>query len=254
MSDKRHKDPLYTEPTAFGAKAVTSVWDGGPERQLEIISYAGREFMYRPHCCDFATLTDIAKRRIYERHRSIEPDDVWLDGGANIGAFSVIASGQCDRVVAVEPEPTNFDLLKRNLHLNDCQNVVVIRAALVADDTQSVTLYQNVTGNTGSHSLYVKRGRPGLKVPARNIVDLIEQYGVNCLKLDIEGAEREIIPSLPLGSLRALAMEYHFNACRDRDHSNYREMVKLLADHFPHTRFNPDPPMHNWFSLVYCWR
>jgi FkbM family methyltransferase len=200
------------------------------------------------------TLVDIAKRRYYERYRPIKGDDVWLDAGANIGAFSVIAAGVAERVIAVEPEPTNFDILMQNLELNNRKNVLPFFAALVPDDAKSVTLYQNVTGNTGSHSLFVSRGRPSIEVPAVNAADLVAKYGVNCVKADIEGAEREIIPTLPLSDLRTLVMEYHFNACRDRDHSGYRAMTGLLSGHFPNMRYNPEPSVQSWYAMIYCWR
>jgi len=250
----RGKNPLYTQPTVVGDGAVSSVWDGGPGRQLSTISYSGSLFLYRPLCCDIHTLVDVAKRRYYERYRKVQSGDVWLDAGANIGAFSVLASKVASRVVAVEPEPSNFDILEKNLKLNGCTNVTTIQAALVPDDTESVTLYQNITGNTGSHSLFVKRGRPSLEVAAVNAAALVEAHGVDCVKADIEGAEREIVPTLPLDSLKALVMEYHFNACRDKDHSGYHNLVALLSKSFPNMRYNPDPSFTSWYALIHCWR
>ena len=45
---------------------------------------------------------------------------VFLDIGANIGLFSLIAAshGHCERVVAIEPIPETIDLLKGNFALN----------------------------------------------------------------------------------------------------------------------------------------
>ena len=59
-----------------------------------------------------------------------------LDLGANIGYYAIMES-QLIRpggvLLAVEPSPTNVDLLKRNLELNNLEDTVTVRTAAVSD-------------------------------------------------------------------------------------------------------------------------
>src|SRR4051794_34975198 len=57
--------------------------------------------------------------------------DTFVDVGANVGYFSVLAArriGAGGTVVAVEPEPRNLELLRANLHRNGCRRATVLAA------------------------------------------------------------------------------------------------------------------------------
>lgn len=63
----------------------------------------------------------------------LKPGDVFVDVGANIGYFSLLASklvGPGGRVVAIEASPEVFDLLRRNLELNKAHNVRAVNVAI----------------------------------------------------------------------------------------------------------------------------
>ena len=64
----------------------------------------------------------------------LRPGDVFVDVGANIGYFSVLAAsvvGDDGAVFAFEPDPDNFRLLRRNVALNGQQaSIVAVQAAL----------------------------------------------------------------------------------------------------------------------------
>ena len=84
----------------------------------------------------------------------IKKGDVVVDVGANIGYYSLIfarAVGDNGKVFAFEPEPTNFDLLKKNLEINGYKNVVAINKA-VSNIKGKVKLYVD-SENMGGHSL-----------------------------------------------------------------------------------------------------
>ena len=61
---------------------------------------------------------------------SLQNTDVVVDAGANIGAFSVIASKKVNKVFAIEPHPKAFSFLCANVRLNNCYNVVPVNAAI----------------------------------------------------------------------------------------------------------------------------
>ena len=65
--------------------------------------------------------------------RLLEEGDVFVDVGANLGYFTLIASdavGKTGRVFAFEPEPNNFSLLQKNVEVNKCANVCCERKAV----------------------------------------------------------------------------------------------------------------------------
>src|SRR6188474_2838116 len=47
--------------------------------------------------------------------RTLRPDDVFWDVGANVGAISLVAARLCRRVVAFEPDPRSVEQLRRNI-------------------------------------------------------------------------------------------------------------------------------------------
>src|SRR5215831_1636534 len=83
-----------------------------------------------------------------------------FDVGANIGFYSVLFSkwvGQDGRVIAYEPDPTNIKLLRRNLALNCCDNVIVRPVALTKTsgiEKFSVDSVTRMTGHLGNGATY----------------------------------------------------------------------------------------------------
>lgn len=117
-----------------------------------------------------------------------------LDIGANIGLHSIILSKCGFEVRAYEPDPRHFEILQRNLALNDCSNVQAFNAAVSskAGEMEFVRVLGNLTAShlAGSKSNpYGDLERFPVKVeaiqPLINWADLI--------KLDVEGHEKEVI-------------------------------------------------------------
>ncbi|NBT33588.1 MAG: FkbM family methyltransferase, partial [Rhodobacteraceae bacterium] len=82
----------------------------------------------RPNTTDKTAAIEVIKSHVYDRGIvTIEPCDVWLDAGANIGSFSVLAASKGASVVAIEPHPENVSMLKQNV---SGRSVEVIEAAV----------------------------------------------------------------------------------------------------------------------------
>lgn len=64
--------------------------------------------------------------------RLLAANSVFLDVGANIGIFSLLASkvSPSAKILAFEPVKTTFDLLSQNVQLNDARNVTALHLAL----------------------------------------------------------------------------------------------------------------------------
>ena len=147
-----------------------------------------------------------------------EPDII-IDGGANIGMFAVQATSEFPnaKVVCYEPDPDNFQVLCRNISLNKLNNVELHQAGLWS--SESVLYYHAQTSETGFLDT---------KVSSVQVSCTLPEIEPNCwLKLDIEGAEYEVLPALFEKGLypRWISMEIHFF-----DHKG-KKILDLLKQH-----------------------
>ena len=133
---------------------------------------------------------------------TLREGNVFLDVGANVGFYSLLASrcvGESGRVVAFEPFPENISFLRRHVELNQLTNVEVIEAA-VADQAGSATFSPGPDGCTGrletGQSATEKCDNESITVKLVILDDLVagEQIPVpNAIKIDVEGAEAAVL-------------------------------------------------------------
>ena len=147
--------------------------------------------------------------------RKIKVGDTVIDAGANIGIFTVISSilvGSNGRVVAIEPDPENLSILKKNIELNNIKNVIIVNKALYRESGNQVKFYQNgvmskiISYESETDSAYVD-------VETMTFDDLISQLKIkpNVLKMDIEGGEKFALLSAEnmIKNLNYLEAEIH---------------------------------------------
>jgi FkbM family methyltransferase len=121
-----------------------------------------------------------------------------LDVGANIGVYTKIASeiiGRKGRVFSFEPEPKNFEALKRAVSNNILNNVVVSPKAL-SNEVGHVRLYKDEV-NIGNHSLSkdnLLKGADYVEVQSTTVDKyFVGKGGVDLIKMDIQGSEAKVI-------------------------------------------------------------
>jgi FkbM family methyltransferase len=146
----------------------------------------------------------------------ITKDSVVVDMGAHIGSFSPIAARSADRVLAYEPEPMNYQMLKKNVEFNHLKNLTIFEMAVSGSSGyQDICAY--VDGSTGSHSLYKKDSNHMVKkrVQTISLEDIIERERlsrIDFLKLDCEGTEHDIFRKMSFDTatpIRSIVMEAH---------------------------------------------
>jgi FkbM family methyltransferase len=117
----------------------------------------------------------------------VKPSDVCIDIGANVGYFTVLMAKQCRYVYAFEPEETNYELLKKNLEINQIKNVDIYDYAVTnADELKILYLCE---ASHGMHRLYPsKHCKVGQIVKAMQFDSMFDSP-VDFIKMDIEGSE-----------------------------------------------------------------
>ncbi len=145
-----------------------------------------------------------------------------LDCGANFGAFSLWASHRWPgaKIHAYEPHPRTFEYLRKNLR--SYSNVTLYECAVGKPGLRP--LFDGVN-NEGEASLFAGNGRADTGHHVLTI-DPCDMPEADILKMDVEGAELEILQRLiETGrTFKAVMFEFH--------HIDLRRMLdSLLADY-----------------------
>ena len=140
--------------------------------------------------------------------------DVFFDIGACIGLFSIHAAKRCKQVYAFEPDPEFREHLKRNVSINNLENLSVLPYA-ISDQTSTLTLFTD-GANGKSPSLENNNFQNSIDVEARTLSELVLQGALpypTVIKMDIEGAEilalRGMEELLDKDSPRLIFLELH---------------------------------------------
>jgi len=129
--------------------------------------------------------------------RLLKEGMIVVDVGANIGVYTVLAAekvGKNGKVIAIEPEPKNYQQLLKNIKLNNFQNVTPINIAL-ADHNGIEKLY--ISYCAGLHSLIASENTiSSIKVSLKTVDKLLEELNlkkIDIIKIDTEGSELPVL-------------------------------------------------------------
>lgn len=142
-----------------------------------------------------------------------------VDGGANIGAATLYFKQMYPeaRMIAVEPYPPNFELLKKNVEENQLTGVELVSAAIAAKSGE-ITLHADVSGFDWFTTVSVhqsgwdeRQKTEPITVKAVTVHDLVPTGKIDLLKLDIEGMEETVLRGMAeeLSRVRRIVAEFH---------------------------------------------
>jgi FkbM family methyltransferase len=186
-------------------------------RSIEVpVSISGVEFpvYIRLRTTDVSLLSEMLHGAEYDLDLPSSPR-VIVDAGANIGLTSIFYANKYPqaRVLAIEPELSNFKMLKKNTALY--ANITCIRAALWKNDT-TVTIADSGLGHWGFQAVEEKdSGQAGsCQVEAISVDSLMARFAVgyiDLLRVDIEGAEQEVFENASrwIDNVGVIAIELH---------------------------------------------
>ena len=196
---------------------------------IAAVRFGNVMFQARHNSLDAFALYEIWRYKSYSE-AEIRRDDVVVDIGANIGGYAVLAAKSGARVFAYEPVPETYQLLSKNIIINNCHTVKSYNVA-VGSKIGELTLNVNPQA-AGLDSIYhTFSSTEKIKVPSIDLHEIFVQNKlkkIDVLKIDVEGAEYDILlnaRSSDMRKVRTITMEYH--DFLDHGH-NKKELIRFL--------------------------
>ncbi len=179
-----------------------------------------------PEGSDYVLPFNLAEqeRRIYgSGSHFVQPGDIVLDCGANVGVFTSEAlKAGAKLVVAIEPAPENLECLRRNFASEIEAGRVIVYAKGVWDKDDFLSL--NVDEHNSAADSFVLRPSGAQattqKLPVTtidNLVSELELPRVDFIKMDIEGAEPKALAGAG-ATLAAFHSRLSISAYHEPDH------------------------------------
>jgi len=205
---------------------------------LKIFSIKNRERLLkialRANTTDIGTFAEVFHQKIYNLPEIFQPKII-IDIVANIGMASLFLSVKYphSRIYSFEPSSENLKCLNKNLHINLCENVLVLPYGLGGGDAL-LPLYQSEEGGFWGCSVYEGKGSTLVEsVQIRSAQSAFRELGleeIDLMKIDCEGAEVDLLKSLNSdrrSKIRVMIGELHPEV------SNSYAFLKLLNEtHF----------------------
>lgn len=178
------------------------------------------DLLFRQGTWDKAIWDEVVSNQEYKLACRFAPDDVVVDVGGHIGAFTYFALDRgAGRVVTVEADPANFNLLFHNIMVacragNRC---VPVCAAVGPPGIRATTfLRSKIPDNTGGGGCGNPNGDFNVAVLTFNQILSLCGPAVRLVKLDCEGGEWDVLDTLPTVHhwVDAWVGEYHLGSAR----------------------------------------
>lgn len=186
--------------------------------------------------------------------RELETEPTIFEIGGNIGYYTLIEASVLDAptIQVVEPEPTNIDLLQKNVRANGFQDLVDVTQGAISSTTGQTELHlsersnchtiEGRSGSTGGQTMQIETWT-GDEFLAEHDIDPAD---VNVVRMDVEGHEAKIFQGidaiLESPGPTLVFVELHQELLDDGElegvisklESNGFEMRYACVDHFIH--------------------
>lgn len=218
---------------------------------MELIKkkYAFNEFYIRDNKSDDWVIKEVINPATYQKALEINNNDIVLDLGLNIGAFCVFWGYKASLCYAYEPEIENYKIAKKNIELNKVKNCLLFNTAIVGSNKKKIDFFVSMGNRKDGHSLLKFRGRKKVTVKTENINDVLKKTKANKLKIDIEGAEYEVIKAIKnWNQIDAIIFEWHKNFLKDVNNIKLKEIEKIIKTNFQHIKGNFNT--NGWMNII----
>ena len=176
------------------------------------------KYGYKSYCRTWLKFHDLIMMTVHEDDilQLFRPTkgDIVVDVGACLGRYTLTSSnlvGESGKVVAIEGDPSHYEMLKKNIKLNKVSNVTAINCMVGSKDMHLIVGSEHnylILGSKDMHTNYqddsykefdeTGRAQMGNTTVHLNTLDnlLIKEHEiseVNWMKIDVEGAELEVL-------------------------------------------------------------
>jgi len=139
----------------------------------------------------------------------LRPDEVFVDVGANIGSYTVLASAVCGaKTIAIEPDPDTMVALRKNVIVNGIKDRVTLVEAAVGSEEGTVAF---TVGRDTTNKVADPGDRNTRVVNVQTLDDILANVSPALIKMDVEGYEAKVFAgacqSLESASLQAILIE-----------------------------------------------
>ena len=129
------------------------------------------------------------------------PGNVVLDLGANIGYYAIMEAkivGSMGKIYAIEPDPRNIEILKKNIKLNNIDEIFDLEEGAISNKDEKIEFILSPKTNLSSFELdKSKKNLNSILVQTHNIGSFLKnKKRVDLIRMDIEGHEIEVFESL----------------------------------------------------------
>ena len=115
--------------------------------------------------------------------------------GAHIGSLAIPIAKKCSKLVAIEANPRNFNLLQKNIELNKITNLTAHNIA-ASEKSETIKFQMNTVNSGGSkrvpvnnHYMYTYDNPEVIDVEAHSLDNYLSDTSFDLVLIDIEGSE-----------------------------------------------------------------
>ena len=263
LGDKNRKN--LPSPSKIDFMDLMAKFVGKDNMIVEVPKYG-----YKSYCRTWLKFHDLIIMTVHEDDllQLFRPTkgDIVVDVGACLGRYTLTSSnlvGENGRVIAIEGDPSHYEMLNKNLQLNKISNVTAINCMVGSKDMHLIVGSENeyheylTVSSKDIHTNYeddsykefdeTGRAQIGNTSVYLNTLDnlLIQQHGineVNWMKIDVEGAELEVLK----GAHNILSNSKRINLFLEIHGINklYKPIVELLDSYNFKIIFEKDEPRY----------
>lgn len=172
----------------------------------------------------------------------LKKDDLFLDIGANVGVYSLLASGIKEaKTIAFEPVPITHSYLKKNTSLNRLNKLITPLNIGLADKNEK--LFFTADSDTNNHVI-LQNNEKSIEVEVKTLDSIAENIITidTLIKIDVEGFEIKVLEGAAktLQNPNLLAVIIELNGCGKRYGYDDAEVDKILVGNgFGKYKYNP---------------
>jgi len=176
------------------------------------VRYEGFVFLIRAHEDDIHNFLSSNEITIKQIISELNQDDNFVNIGANIGKYVILASNKIKngRIIALEPNPETFTILEGNCKANNLEIECINVAAYDTDGTSRLYI-----GKWGSRAYSLERSNSKfINIKTKTMDSLISELDlkkIDWMLIDVEGAESKVLNGIKSGEtlIKNILIEIH---------------------------------------------